>query len=135
MKAYGGVDVYIYIFFTSALVGGEWSASRLCCFIPGERAPCTHWLGGWVDPRAGLEDMKERKFLPPPGLEPRILGRQARSPSLYRLSYPGCECRSRKQKEYIDTDTCFLTRDLLYAFTQGSRPCSCVLTLNDSLVC
>jgi hypothetical protein len=28
MKAYGGVDVYIHIFFTSTLAGGEWSASR-----------------------------------------------------------------------------------------------------------
>jgi hypothetical protein len=28
MKEYGGVDVYILIFLTSALVGGEWSASR-----------------------------------------------------------------------------------------------------------
>jgi hypothetical protein len=26
MKAYGGVDVYMHIFLTSALVGGEWSA-------------------------------------------------------------------------------------------------------------
>jgi hypothetical protein len=28
MKAYGGVDVEIHMFLTSALVGGEWSASR-----------------------------------------------------------------------------------------------------------
>jgi hypothetical protein len=28
MKAYGGVDVWIHIFLTSALVGGEWSTSR-----------------------------------------------------------------------------------------------------------
>jgi hypothetical protein len=28
MKAYGGVDVYTNIFLTSALGGGEWSASR-----------------------------------------------------------------------------------------------------------
>jgi hypothetical protein len=26
MKAYGGVDVWIHIFFASALAGGEWSA-------------------------------------------------------------------------------------------------------------
>jgi hypothetical protein len=29
MKTYGGVDVQIHVFLTSALVGGEWSASRL----------------------------------------------------------------------------------------------------------
>jgi hypothetical protein len=28
MKSYGVVDVYIHIFLTSPLVGGEWSASR-----------------------------------------------------------------------------------------------------------
>jgi hypothetical protein len=41
-------------FLTSALDGGEWSASRLGHFIPGERAPGTHCIGGWVGPRAGL---------------------------------------------------------------------------------
>jgi hypothetical protein len=50
MKAYVGVDVSIHIFLTSALVGGEWSASRPCRFNPEEGAPGTHWIGGWVDP-------------------------------------------------------------------------------------
>jgi hypothetical protein len=47
MKAYGEVDLQIRIFLTSALAGGEWSASRPCRFTPGERAPGTHWIGGW----------------------------------------------------------------------------------------
>jgi hypothetical protein len=34
MKAYGGVDAQIHIFLTSALVGGEWSASRPGRFTP-----------------------------------------------------------------------------------------------------
>jgi hypothetical protein len=38
MKAYGGVDVYIHIFLTSALAGGEWSDSRSGRYIPGEIA-------------------------------------------------------------------------------------------------
>jgi hypothetical protein len=83
MKAYEGVDVGIHIFLTSALVGGEWSASRPCRFTTGERALGTLWIGGWVDPRAGLDDVKKRKFLTPPGLALRTLGRPARSQSLY----------------------------------------------------
>jgi hypothetical protein len=39
MKAYGGVDVYIHIFLTSALAGGEWSASRIYGFTYGKEVP------------------------------------------------------------------------------------------------
>jgi hypothetical protein len=56
-----------------ALVGDEWSASRPGRFIPGERAPRTHWIGSWVSPRAGLDDVEKRKFLILPGLELRPL--------------------------------------------------------------
>jgi len=45
---------------TSTLDGGEWSASRPCCFIHRERAPVTNWIGGWVGPRAVLEAMKRK---------------------------------------------------------------------------
>jgi hypothetical protein len=69
----------MHIFLTLSLVGGEWSTSRPGRFTPGERAPGTHWIGGWVDLRAGLDDLEERKFLTPPGLELRLLGRPARS--------------------------------------------------------
>jgi hypothetical protein len=51
--------------------------------------PGTHWIGGWVDPRAGLDEVKKRKLFTLPVLELRPLGRPARSQSLYRLSYPG----------------------------------------------
>jgi hypothetical protein len=37
---------------TSALDGGEWSASCPDHFTPRERAPGTPSLGGWVGPRA-----------------------------------------------------------------------------------
>jgi hypothetical protein len=63
MKAYGGVDVQIHIFLTSALVGGERSASRSCRFTPG-----TNSIGGQVGPRAGLDDVEKTKFLTLPGL-------------------------------------------------------------------
>jgi hypothetical protein len=39
MKAYGGVDAKIYILLTSALVGGEWSASPTAALPPGNEAP------------------------------------------------------------------------------------------------
>jgi hypothetical protein len=53
MKAYGGVHAETQIFLTSALAGGEWSASRPDPFTPG-----THWIGGCVGPRAGLDDVE-----------------------------------------------------------------------------
>jgi len=40
---------------TSALDGGEWSASRPGRFTPRERAPDTHWIGGWICSRAILD--------------------------------------------------------------------------------
>jgi hypothetical protein len=33
-------------FLTWALDRGEWLASHLCHFTPGESAPDTHWIGG-----------------------------------------------------------------------------------------
>jgi hypothetical protein len=44
MKSYGGVDVQTLVFLTSALYGGEWSASRPGSFIPGEIAAGTDWI-------------------------------------------------------------------------------------------
>jgi len=38
-----------------ALDGGEWSVSRPSQFTPMERAPGTHWIGGWVGSRAVLD--------------------------------------------------------------------------------
>jgi hypothetical protein len=56
--------------------------------LPSGKEP-THWIGGWVGPRAGLDDVEKIKFLTLPGLELRSLGRPARSQSLYLLRYPG----------------------------------------------
>jgi hypothetical protein len=35
----------------------------LAAFIPRERAPSTHWIGGWVGPRVGLDAVEKRKIL------------------------------------------------------------------------
>jgi hypothetical protein len=45
-----------YSFSTSALEGGEWSASRPCSALaPGNGPPGTHCTRGWVGPRTGLD--------------------------------------------------------------------------------
>jgi hypothetical protein len=57
-------------------------------FTSEERATGTHWIGGWVDPRAGLDTVEKRKFLTVPGLELRPFGRPACCQLLYWLHYP-----------------------------------------------
>jgi hypothetical protein len=69
MKTYGEWRYRCTYSSTSALDGGEWSASCPSRFIPGERTPDTHWIGGWVGPRTGLEGTEKRKILPLLGLE------------------------------------------------------------------
>jgi hypothetical protein len=53
---------------------------------PRVRASGTHWIRGWVGPRAGLDDMEKTKFLTPLGNELLYIGRPTRSQSLYLLS-------------------------------------------------
>jgi hypothetical protein len=55
----------MHIFLTSALAGGDWSASRSGRFTPGERAGGTHWIGGGVNIKAGLDN--RNKILDPIG--------------------------------------------------------------------
>jgi hypothetical protein len=59
---------------------------------PGERAPATRWIGGWVDSRATMDNVKKRKLLTLPGIKIRPLGRPDRSQSIYQLRYPGSCC-------------------------------------------
>ena len=48
VKAKGGVKVWFQGFLTSALDGGEWSASQPCGFTPWRKSP-TYWQDGiWV---------------------------------------------------------------------------------------
>jgi hypothetical protein len=66
MKAYVGVNVYTHIFLTSALVGGERSASRPVRFAPGKepRYPVDRRSGGPQN-RSGRRG--EEKILYPTG--------------------------------------------------------------------
>jgi hypothetical protein len=54
-----------YSFLTSALDGGEWSASRLGRTLLRGKDPGTHCTGGWVGPRAGLDKEAIGKILCP----------------------------------------------------------------------
>jgi hypothetical protein len=65
MKAYWRSGGIAPRFLTPALDGDEWSASRTGRFTPGERAPGTHWIGGWVGPRAILDAVVKRKIPSP----------------------------------------------------------------------
>jgi hypothetical protein len=77
MKTYGWMEVYLHAFLTSALDGGELSASSYGSFTPGERVPNTHCIGSWVGSRAGLDAVVKRKILA--HCRETIPGRPARS--------------------------------------------------------
>jgi hypothetical protein len=63
---------------TSTLDGGEWSSSRPGRFTPRERDPSTHWIGGWMGPRAVLNTAVKRK-IPSPHRESKNPDLSARS--------------------------------------------------------
>jgi hypothetical protein len=65
------VEVYLYALLTSAVGGGERSASRPSRFVHGERAPGLYPLDGRV---GGLQNLpgsggQEKSTLPPLGFE------------------------------------------------------------------
>jgi len=68
---------------TSAIDGGEWTASRSSRFTTRERAPGTHWIRGWVGPRACLDAVVKRKIPSP------CRDSNSRASSAIPLSYPG----------------------------------------------
>jgi hypothetical protein len=51
-----GEDISVFKYYAMTWVdSGEWLALRFGCFTLGKRASGTRWIGGWVEPRAGLE--------------------------------------------------------------------------------
>jgi len=59
------MEVQLHAFLISTLDGGECSALRPSRFTARERVPVIHWIGGWVDPRAVLDDVKYILFALP----------------------------------------------------------------------
>jgi len=53
------VEAELHTFLTSAPNVGKWSASCPSCFIPRKRVS---QLGGWMDPRAGVDVVVKRKI-------------------------------------------------------------------------
>jgi hypothetical protein len=62
MKSYGGAEVQLYSFLTSALDGSKQSILALGCFTPGKGAHDTHCMRVNVGPRDGLEIAKKRRI-------------------------------------------------------------------------
>ena len=62
VKKYGEVDVRLYTFLSSALVGGDWSVPRPGRFIPSDRTSGAIWIWCGECNRAGLE-FGEEKFV------------------------------------------------------------------------
>jgi hypothetical protein len=57
-------------FLSSALDGGDWSASCPSCFTFRQRAHANNWIGGWVGSRPSLTTVEKRKFLLLLGIRP-----------------------------------------------------------------
>jgi hypothetical protein len=90
MKAYGGADVYIHIFFTSVLAGGKWSASRPGRFTPGETAPpypLDRRLGG---PQYRSGRSGEEKIHSDPSVVQHVAGRSTD----HSIAAPSCEVQT-----------------------------------------
>jgi hypothetical protein len=65
MKTHGAMEVYLHTFLTSGLDGVEWLVSDPGRFITREVTPSTYWMGGWVNPRFGLDAVPKRNIPAP----------------------------------------------------------------------
>jgi hypothetical protein len=102
MRAYGGSGCIDPRFLDLGISWGwvVWFTPQPL-YSPGERDPCTYWIGSWVGPRPGLDDVEKRKFLTLQGLELRPLGRPARSQSLQQFEKKNTKNISQIQSRKI----------------------------------
>jgi hypothetical protein len=61
MKMYWVSGKQLHAFLILELDECEWSASLSGHFTPEEKALGTHWIGGWVGPRASLDVVTKEK--------------------------------------------------------------------------
>jgi hypothetical protein len=72
-------------------------------FTPGERTPGTHWIGGWVGSRAGLDAGARRKILCP-------------CPGYYRVSHISQKTAHRSKSGYMKI---YVNCVIFYSFTNS----------------
>jgi hypothetical protein len=82
MKTYGWVAVLTHVFYTSAEVRGEGSASQPGRFNPEKRAPSAIWKAGWA-PQPVWAILEKSQFLILSGFELQYLGLPTRSSRCY----------------------------------------------------
>ena len=82
--------------------------------------PGTHFTGGWMGPRAGLDG---RKISSPPGFHPRTV--QPVAQSLYRLSYPAHTNTHKHTHIHTHTHTHKLTY-IRYYFCMMTNKCTII---------
>ena len=89
VRPVGRLEVQLYPFMTTALEGDEGSASRSGRFLPRER-PGTHFTGGWVGRRAGLDksgkSRSHRDSIPGPS-SPQLVAIQTTLPGPQQVQY------------------------------------------------
>jgi hypothetical protein len=88
MRTYGGANVLIHVFLTSALMGGDGQLHDLAA-LAQEKCSKVSIVYEAVGPQNCYGSHGEENTPPLPGLEHRPLDRLARSQSLYLLCYPG----------------------------------------------
>jgi ABC-type taurine transport system ATPase subunit len=71
-------------------------------FTPRQLYPGIHWIGGWVNPRAGMDAVAKRRISAPVGN--RTLVVQTVTYSLYWLSYPSHQDDYGSDLEANDSD-------------------------------
>jgi hypothetical protein len=84
MRRLGERTCISYSFLTSVLDGVSGERHTPAALYPQEKTPVTHWTGGWVGPRAGLDtDARGKILLPLPGIEAGSPGHPVRGRKLY----------------------------------------------------